>query len=106
MALGIKSVQSGWVGKMSVLSVYQYGLSGLVTACLFGVYVCCGSFLSFQRKNHPDSKSSCDLDPDKPVCSTSCQGDETDPTFVCTILWICVPDSRFLQPTLESWSQL
>ena len=32
-----------------------------------------GSFLSCPEENYPDSKSGRDLDPDKPVCTTSCR---------------------------------
>ena len=43
---------------------------------------CPGSFPSCCGENHPDPKSDWDLDPNKPRCSTSCRGDETDPTFL------------------------
>ena len=36
---------------------------------------CRGSFPFCHGDNHPDQKSGRDLDPDKPVCTVSCQGD-------------------------------
>ena len=62
--------------------------------------VCPGSFLSC-GENHSDTKSGWDLDPDKPRFTVFCQGDQTDPIFLRTFFWICVPNSRLLQPTLE-----
>ena len=53
--------------------VYHYGL-GLVTAFLLEVYGFYGSLPSFQGENHPDPKSNRDLDPDNPICNTSCRG--------------------------------
>ena len=50
---------------------------GLLQLLCYGFIVSQGSFLSFQGENHPDPKSSQDLDPDKLRCTTSCQGDET-----------------------------
>ena len=44
---------------------------------------CHGTFLSCHEKNDPDPNSSRDLDPDKPVLSTSCQEDVTDPAILC-----------------------
>ena len=55
--------------------------------------VCCSSFPSFRGENHPDPKSSQDLDPDKPVLNTSCWGDETYPIFLCAFFWIRVSGS-------------
>ena len=42
---------------------------------------CPGSFLSCHEENGPDSKSGWDVDPDKPVWSTFCREDVTDPSF-------------------------
>ena len=44
---------------------------------------CSDSFPSCREKNDPDPKSGWDLDPDKPVWSTSCQEDVTVPSFLC-----------------------
>ena len=42
----------------------------------------CRSSFSSCKENHPDPKSGWDLDPDKPVCVTSCHGGLTDPAFL------------------------
>ena len=47
---------------------------------------CHGTFLSCHEKNYPDPNSSRDLDPDKPVLSTSCQEDVTNPVILCAFL--------------------
>ena len=45
-----------------------------------------GSFLSCCGENHPDPKLGLDLDPDKPGCTMSCEGDETDPPFFSRVV--------------------
>ena len=67
---------------------------------------CHGSFPSCHVEQHPDPKSGQEVDPDKPGCITSCQGEETDPTFLHTFFSGFGPDSQLLQPTLESYSWL
>ena len=49
-----------------VLSVCQYGLSGLDMACQLGFINCLDSFLSCCRKYHPKPKLGWEVDPDKP----------------------------------------
>ena len=63
---------------------------------------CLGSFPSGHGEKHPNPNSGQELDPDKPGCTTSCQGDETDSKFLCAFFWIFIPDPKLLQPTLES----
>ena len=48
---------------------------------------CPGSFPS----SHADPKSGWDLDPNKPGYTTSCQGYETDPNFLCIFSGFCSP---------------
>ena len=56
---------------------------------------CLGNFPSSGRENYPYLKPVQEVDPDKPVCTWSCWGDETDPTFLYTFFWICFPDPDF-----------
>ena len=42
---------------------------------------CAGSFPSSHGEKHPDPKSSQEVDPDKPGCTTSCLRGKTDPYF-------------------------
>ena len=60
------------------------------------------SLPSCPEEKHPSPKSDQDLDPDKPVCSTSCWKDVTDPAFLRAFLWFLSLLSRLLQRTLES----
>ena len=53
-------------------------------ACLNFILACPGSFPCCCGENHNH-----DPDPDKPGCTMSCKGNETDPTF-----WIVIPYSR------------
>ena len=76
-------------------AVCQYGLSGLATACLLGFMACHSSFLFCRGENHPNPKSGWNIDPDKPGCTMSCQGDLTDPIFLCAF-------SDFLSPTFAT----
>ena len=62
---------------------------------------CSGSFPSSSGEKHPILKSGQGVDSDYLGCTISCQGDETDTTFLCTFFWIFVPDFRLLQLTLE-----
>ena len=54
---------------------------------------CPGSFLSCCKENDTDPKSGRYLDPDKPVCATTSQGDITDQTFLHTFFVVFVPNS-------------
>ena len=45
-----------------------------------------GTFPSCHEENDPDPKSGQDLHPEKPVWSTSCWEDVTDPVFLHTFL--------------------
>ena len=42
---------------------------------------CPDTFLSSCGEKHPDPNSGWDFAPDKPGCTTSCWGGETDPNF-------------------------
>ena len=56
-----------------------------------------GRVSSCHGENHPDPKSCQEVDPEKPGCTTSCQGDETDPTYMHVFFWILVSNSQLLQ---------
>ena len=58
---------------------------------------CPGSFPS----SHGDPKLCWEVDPDKPGCTTSCLGGETDKKFLHSFFWIFVPDPQLFKPTLE-----
>ena len=45
-------------------------------------------FQSSREVNHPDSESDQDLDPDKPVCATSCQRDVRNSAFLCFCVFL------------------
>ena len=75
-----------------VLSVCDYGLSRVAMACLLGVKACPSPFPSCQEANDLNTNSGWDVDPDKPVWSTSSREDITDPCF-CILFVIFVPDS-------------
>ena len=94
----ISKVEVGWEN-IPVLSVCLEGLLMLNTARLLGYMACPGSFLSGHGQNHPNPKSGQDLDSDKPRCTMSCRGDETDPKFSHTFFWMSVPNPLLLQPT-------
>ena len=57
---------------------------------------------SYHEKSNPDPKSGQDLDPDKPICSTSCREDVTDPSFLRTFLWFSSLITQLFKLTLES----
>ena len=52
---------------------------------------CPDSFPSCHEENDPNPKSGRDLDPDKPVWSTSCREYVTDPSFSHAFLWFSSP---------------
>ena len=45
----------------------------------YGFTACRGSSPYCHEENYPNPKSGRDIDPDKPACAMSCQGDVTDP---------------------------
>ena len=57
---------------------------------------CRGSVLPGHGETAPDPKSGWDLHPDKPVCSTFCQKDVTDPSFLPVFVWFLPPIPRLL----------
>ena len=77
----------------SVLSVCDYSLLGVATACLLGFTACPDCFLSCHEENDPDLKSGRDFDPHKQVWCTSCREDITDPSFLR--VFFCGFRSRF-----------
>ena len=59
-------------------------------------------FPSCFEENDSDPKSGRDLDPDKPVWSTSCREDVTDPSILRTFFLFLSLIPRLLKLTLES----
>ena len=76
---GLQQPERGLYSFGFILSFCQYGLLGSdewFTAC-----PC--SFPSSCEEKNPKPKSGWDFNPDKPRCSMSCEGDETNPNFLC-----------------------
>ena len=65
---------------------------GLLLLVCYGLMASPGSFPSCLEEDDPDSMSGQDLDPDKPVWSTYCREDVTDPSF-CLLFCVFHPDS-------------
>ena len=71
------------------LSVQLVG--GCCSLSVRGFTACSGSFPSCREENYPDSKSGQHRDPEKPVWSTSCWEDLTNPSFLRTFLLFFCP---------------
>ena len=66
---------------------------------------CRGSFPSGRGETAPNPKSGWDLHPDKLVCSTFCQKDVTDPSFLPPFVCFFVPYSTTFatDPRVVEW---
>ena len=68
---------------------------GLIRLVGYGFTACPGLSPSYRGENHSDPKLAWEVDLDKPGCTMSCRGSETDPIFFCAFFWICALTPNF-----------